>query len=65
MGLTAGLTQVETVFMSLLVFAGASQFVAITMIAGGITSWIVLAMTTLLVNLRHLLMGASLAQYMI
>lgn len=65
MGLTAGLTQVETVFMSLLVFAGASQFVAITMIAGGITSWIVLAMTALLVNLRHLLMGASLAQYMI
>ncbi|MGL5206888.1 MAG: AzlC family ABC transporter permease [Acidaminococcaceae bacterium] len=65
MGITAGLTQVETVVMSLLVFAGASQFVAITMLAGGITSWFVLAMTTLLINLRHILMGASLAQYML
>ena len=65
MGLTAGLTQAETVFMSLIVFAGASQFVAITMLAAGITNWIALAMTTLLVNLRHLLMGASLAQYML
>lgn len=65
MGLTAGLTQLETVLMSLLVFAGASQFVVITMLAAGVTNWIVLAMTTLLVNLRHLLMGASLAQYML
>lgn len=65
MGLTAGLTQVETVLMSLLVFAGASQFVAITMLAAGITNWLAIAMTTLLVNLRHLLMGASLAKYML
>ena len=62
-GLTAGLTPAETFLMSLLVFAGASQFVAITMLGAGISSWGIIALTTLLINLRHLLMGASLAQY--
>jgi len=61
MGLTAGLNSLETVFMSVLVFAGASQFIAIDMLAAGITGFGVIVFTTLLVNLRHLLMGASLA----
>lgn len=65
MGLTAGLTSLETVMMSFLVFAGASQFIAITMLGAGITGWSVIVLTTLLVNLRHMLMGASLAQYMV
>jgi 4-azaleucine resistance transporter AzlC len=65
MGLTAGLTSTETVMMSLLVFAGASQFIAITMLGAGITSCSAIMLTTLLVNLRHMLMGASLAQYMV
>ncbi len=65
MGLTAGLTGLETVLMSLLVFAGSSQFIAITMLGAGIMSWSALVFTTLLVNLRHLLMGASLAQYIV
>lgn len=64
MGLTAGLTSLETILMSLLVFAGASQFIAITMLGAGITGWSMIVFTTLLVNLRHMLMGASLAQYM-
>jgi 4-azaleucine resistance transporter AzlC len=65
MGLTAGLTSLETIMMSFLVFAGSSQFIAITMLGAGITSWSVIVLTTLLVNLRHMLMGASLAQYMV
>lgn len=65
MGLTAGLTSLETIMMSFLVFAGASQFIAITMLGAGVTSWSVIVFTTLLVNLRHMLMGASLAQYMV
>lgn len=65
MGLTAGLTSLETAMMSFLVFAGASQFIAITMLGAGITGWSVIVFTTLLVNLRHMLMGASLAQYMV
>lgn len=64
MGLTAGLSGAETLLMSLLVFAGSSQFIAITMLGAGIGSWSALVLTTLLVNLRHLLMGASLAQHL-
>ncbi|WP_371380704.1 AzlC family ABC transporter permease [Sporomusa aerivorans] len=65
MGLTAGLTPLETVAMSLLVFAGAAQFISITMIGAGITGWGLIVFTTLLINLRHLLMGASLAPHLI
>lgn len=62
-GLTAGLTPIETILMSMLVFAGASQFISFTMLSQGITSWGLIALTTLLINLRHLLMGASLATH--
>ena len=65
MGMTAGLTPLETVLMSILVFAGSSQFIAITMLGAGITSFSILVFTTLLVNLRHLMMGASLAQNLV
>jgi len=63
MGVAVGLTPVETVLMSALVFAGASQFVALTMLSGP-AGWGMIILTTLLINLRHLLMGASLAPYM-
>lgn len=59
----AGLSWFESVFMSAAVFAGSSQFVAVSMIASGYgAGQIVLA--ALLLNLRHLLMGASLAPYL-
>lgn len=64
-GLTAGLTPTETLFMSLLVFAGAAQFIAITMLGTGLAGIGLITLTTLLVNARHMLMGASLAPYMI
>ncbi len=62
-GLTVGLTPFETVFMSLAVFAGAAQFISATMIGMGIVDFTLIVFTTLLINLRHLLMGASLAPY--
>lgn len=65
MGLTAGLTPVETVLMSMLVFAGAAQFICITMLGAGLSGWGIIVFTTLLINLRHLLMGASLAPYLL
>lgn len=65
MGLTSGLTALETVAMSVFVFAGASQFITITMLGAGITGWGIIVFTTLLINLRHMLMGASLAPYML
>ena len=65
MGLTAKMSGVETISMSVIVFAGASQFIGITMLGAGITSWGIIILTTLLVNMRHLIMGSSLAPYMI
>lgn len=64
MGLTANMSGLETVLMSVLVFAGASQFIGISMLSAGITGWGIIILTTLLVNLRHLIMGSSLAPYM-
>lgn len=63
-GLTVGLTPFETVFMSLAVFAGAAQFISVTMIGMGVVDFTLIVFTTLLINLRHLLMGASLAPYL-
>jgi 4-azaleucine resistance transporter AzlC len=57
-----GLSPVETLGMSLLVHAGSSQFVALGM--WDIASAGAIILTTLVVNLRHLLMGASLAPYL-
>jgi len=64
MGVAVGLTSLENISMSMLVFAGAAQFVSMTMLGAGITSLGLIVLTTLLVNLRYLLMGASLAPYM-
>ena len=56
---TSGLTLLETVLMSLIVFAGASQYMALSMFALG-TGAIEIIMTTFIVNIRHFLMSASL-----
>ena len=57
-GLSAGLAQA----MSAIVFAGASQFVGAQLIASGAPS-VIIVLTTLLVNLRHLLYSASVAPH--
>jgi len=56
----AGLHAVEVLAMSVFVFAGASQFVAVPMIAGGASPLSVI-FTTYVVNMRHYLMAATLA----
>ncbi|MDY7223462.1 AzlC family ABC transporter permease [Halalkalibacterium halodurans] len=53
-----GLTLLETIAMSLFVYAGASQYMALTLIAIG-TGTIEIILTTFIVNIRHLLMSAS------
>jgi len=57
-----GLTPFEAGLMSLFVYAGSSQFIAVKMlgISGDIMTIII---TTFLVNLRHLLFSASLSPY--
>ena len=59
----AGLHPVEIGLMSLVVFAGSSQFVAVSMLSGG-ASTLSIVLTTLIINLRHLLMSSSLASYL-
>lgn len=58
----AGLNAWEVFFMSLMVYAGSSQFIAAGMIAAG-ASIGAIVLTTFLVNSRHILMSASLAPY--
>jgi len=57
-----GLNLIEIGLMSLLIYAGSSQFIAVGMIGSG-AALISIVITTFLVNLRHLLMSASLAPY--
>lgn len=63
-GPTMGLTSGETLLMSVLVFAGSAQFVGITMLGMGAADFSMIVFTTLLINLRHLLMGASLTPHL-
>jgi len=58
----AGLSLLSLTLMSLLVFAGASQFVAISLLISG-SSFLLILFTTLVVNSRYFLMGASLGPY--
>lgn len=55
-----GLSIIETLGFSMVVFAGASQFIAVSMIAMG-ASGMEIVLTTLFLNFRHFLMSASLA----
>lgn len=55
-----GLSLAEVLLMSALVFAGSSQFVAVDLWTDP-APWLALGVTALLVNLRHVLMSASLA----
>ncbi len=58
----AGLGPFEIGLMSFFVFAGSSQFIAVSMIAAGAAP-LAIIMTTFVVNLRHLLMSSSLSLY--
>lgn len=59
MAQSLGLTQWEAMGMSLFVFAGSSQFIAVTLLASA-AAFPVIAMTVFIVNLRHMLYSASL-----
>jgi 4-azaleucine resistance transporter AzlC len=58
----AGLSAWQTIGMSMLVFAGSSQFIAITLLSGGAGAAVVL-LTTFVVNLRHALYSATLQPF--
>lgn len=56
---STGLSLGETILMSLLVYAGASQYISLNLIALG-TGPVAIVITTFIVNIRHFLMTASL-----
>ena len=58
-----GLSPFESWLMSATVFAGAAQFVAIEVWHDPVP-WVLLTVTALIVNIRHVLMGASLSRHM-
>jgi len=59
----AGLTPLQIGLMSILVFAGSSQFIAVSMLTAG-ASMPAIITTTFVVNMRHVLMSSALAVYL-
>ena len=60
LALTAGIPPLEAQGLSLFVFAGSAQFIATGLISGGVPP-LVIVLTIMVVNLRHLLYSASFA----
>jgi 4-azaleucine resistance transporter AzlC len=58
---STGLGFSETVLMSLIVFAGAAQYIALSLLAVG-TGVIEIIFTTFIVNIRHFLLSASISE---
>ena len=63
LGINSGLTETETILMSSIVFAGASQVVFAQLWAAG-SAYIVIGSSVALINLRHVLYSTSVAQYL-
>jgi 4-azaleucine resistance transporter AzlC len=59
----AGLGLLQIGAMSIFVFAGSSQFIAVSMLAGGAAIFSII-ITTFMVNLRHLLMSSALSVFL-
>lgn len=62
MAAPGGLAAVGAMAMSAVVFAGSAQFIALTLLGSG-TAGVVIVLTTLVVNLRHLLYAATLLPF--
>jgi len=59
----AGLSAFNTIAMSVLVYAGSAQLIAVGLFGAGVSPWSII-LTTFIVNLRHLLMSAALSPYL-
>ena len=61
---TTGLSILEATAMSIFVYAGASQYISLTLISKGVDP-IVIVLNTFIVNIRHFLMSAALNEKMV
>lgn len=59
----SGLSDVDTLLLSVIVYAGSSQFIAVSLFDANAPGLSII-LTTFIVNLRHLLMSASIAPYL-
>ena len=59
----AGISTVNTLLMSVIVFAGSSQLIAVGLFSAGVPP-VSIILTTFVVNLRHMLMSAAVAPYL-
>ncbi len=59
----AGISLLNTLLMSLVVYAGSSQLIAVGLIAAGVPALSII-ITTFVVNLRHLLMSAAISPFL-
>lgn len=59
----AGISALNTLLLSLLVYAGSAQLIAVGLFAAGAPG-LSIVITTLIVNLRHLLMSAALTPFL-
>jgi 4-azaleucine resistance transporter AzlC len=62
LALTAGIPPLEAQGLSLFVFAGSAQFIAAGLIADGVPP-VIIILTIMVVNLRHLLYSATFSSY--
>ncbi|PSL28371.1 4-azaleucine resistance transporter AzlC [Planomicrobium soli] len=60
---TTGLSIIEATAMSIFVFAGAAQYISLSLIAAGVAP-AVIVLNTFIVNIRHFLMTAALNEKM-
>ena len=58
---TTGLSIIEATAMSLFVYAGAAQYMALSLLATGVAPWLIVT-NTFIVNIRHFLMTAALSE---
>ena len=63
LAINAGLSIFQIVLMSIIVYAGSAQLIAVSLFAQFIQPLSIIA-TTFIVNLRHMLMSAALAPYL-
>ncbi|MBG0770240.1 MAG: AzlC family ABC transporter permease [Anaerolineaceae bacterium] len=59
----AGLSPFNTLLMSVIVYAGSAQLIAVGLISSGLTPLSII-ITTFIVNLRHMLMSAALSPHL-
>ncbi len=63
LGVNSGIGILNTILMSIIVFAGSAQLMATSFFAQGLNPFSII-ITTFIVNLRHMLMSASLSTHM-